>query len=353
MTQTTAQKRAKRPTQADVAKLAGVSSAVVSSVLNNSRNSSIRVGIEARARVIDAMKTLGYSPNPVAQSLVGGRRNIIGVFTSDPTFPSDQRDFFYPFLYGIERGAEEVGFDLLLSTSGASDGEIRSIFRDGQNRLGIADGSILLGLKPNREELQSLTEQGYPFVVVGRREVEGVKLNWVGADYRLGAMEVVNHLSELGHRRITYLGEPHRREPQIDREEGYRAAMANIGLSGDDVIRPSGPNEVIEATSTFLERGVTAFVTETAELAMQVERHLADMGKSVPHHASVAVFGEPFMRSQTHDKWTRFSIPREEMGRCAVRMLLRLFDYASGQPLQDMLPCKLRVGATTQPPRQI
>ncbi|MFX4227180.1 MAG: LacI family DNA-binding transcriptional regulator [Porticoccaceae bacterium] len=350
MSRPTTKMRTRRPTQADVAQIAGVSSAVVSSVLNKSSQSSIRVSAETRARVIEAMRTLGYSPNPIARSLVDGRRNLLGVFTSDQVFPTDRRSFFYPFLYGIERGAEEVGFDLLLYTSGAGETGARKIFRDGHNRLGIADGSILLGLRPDRDELRTLARQGYPHIILGRREVEGVELNWVGADYQGGANSVVSHLAELGHRCIGYLGEPQPREPQIDREAGYRSVLAQHGLTDIGVHRVAAAEDIGTAVNDLRLKGATAIVSETVELAVEAESILARAGLHVPRDISIAVFGEPFFQEPDHGRWTRFSIPREEMGRRAVKLLVELLDETPEQVVQETLACTFQPGVTTQPP---
>ena len=75
----TGPKRARRVTQSDVAAMAGVSTAVVSAVISPKPGKTIRVGEEAEKRVRAAMEALGYAPDVVAQSLAGGRRNIIGV----------------------------------------------------------------------------------------------------------------------------------------------------------------------------------------------------------------------------------------------------------------------------------
>ena len=77
----TSHSRIKRVTQSDVAAMAGVSTAVVSAVTSSRPGKTIRVGKDAEKRVRAAMETLGYAPNVVAQSLAGGKRNIIGVFT--------------------------------------------------------------------------------------------------------------------------------------------------------------------------------------------------------------------------------------------------------------------------------
>src|SRR3954462_13786298 len=131
----------KRPTQADIARLAGVSQATVSLVLNE-RDASIRISPATRERVLTVMREWGYVANASARSLAGGRNKIIGVYTFEPVFPTTSVDFYFPFLLGMEQAAAELGHDLLLFTSA---GGTRQIFRDGATRLTLADGALLIG----------------------------------------------------------------------------------------------------------------------------------------------------------------------------------------------------------------
>ncbi|MCB0128681.1 MAG: LacI family DNA-binding transcriptional regulator, partial [Caldilineaceae bacterium] len=95
----------KRPRQTDVAKLAGVSPATVSVILNNRLDGNVRISAETRARVLDAVEQLGYVTDPVARSLAGGRNSLLGVFAFDEIFPPQQRNLRYSFLVGIEHEA--------------------------------------------------------------------------------------------------------------------------------------------------------------------------------------------------------------------------------------------------------
>ena len=94
----------KRPTQADVAKHAGVSRGTVSFVLNQTEG-LVPISQETRQRVLDAARALGYSPNPVAQMLARGNTQIIGIFPFEGTFPYTPSDFYYTYLVGIEQEA--------------------------------------------------------------------------------------------------------------------------------------------------------------------------------------------------------------------------------------------------------
>ncbi len=192
----------RRVTQADVAAMARVSQSTVSFVLNGNAPSGVRISEETRHRVLDAIRITGYSANPIAQRLAGGRNQILGVFTYETTFPRGGQGFYGAFLNGIEHAAEKLGVDMLLFTSARVVAGQRRLARDGWQRLGIADGCLLLGQQEDRGELQHLLDTNYPFVFIGKRVSEGRTLPYVGADYVSATERQVERLVGLGHRRI-------------------------------------------------------------------------------------------------------------------------------------------------------
>src|SRR5690606_21889795 len=117
--------------------------ATVSLVLNGTATSTNRIPEETRTRVQNVIRETGYVADPVARRMVKGLNRILGVFTYEPAFPSEQADFFTPFLFGIEEAAQELGYDLLLLTGA---GRKRKIFGDNA-RLRLADGCVILGRK--------------------------------------------------------------------------------------------------------------------------------------------------------------------------------------------------------------
>ena len=95
----------KRLTQHDIAKLAGVSQATVSLVLNGS-GTGARIPQETRTRVQQVIRETGYVADPIARRMAKGFNRILGVFTYEPAFPIAHADFFTPFLFGIEEEAQ-------------------------------------------------------------------------------------------------------------------------------------------------------------------------------------------------------------------------------------------------------
>ncbi|HTM76271.1 MAG TPA: LacI family DNA-binding transcriptional regulator, partial [Devosia sp.] len=194
----------KRLTQRDIARLAGVSQATVSLVLNGAASAEGRIPQETRERVIKAIRDTGYVADPVARRMAKGLNRILGVFTYEPAFPSAQADFFTPFLLGIEEAAQELGYDLLLLT-GAASGAQRKIFGN-NTRLRLADGCIILGREFDAAELTRLVAGDYPFVAVGRRDDAGGPVPYVGGDYITSTAALVDRVRALGHTNIAYVG---------------------------------------------------------------------------------------------------------------------------------------------------
>ncbi|GAB2965859.1 LacI family transcriptional regulator [Amycolatopsis acidiphila] len=339
-----------RVTQAQVARLAGVSQAVVSMVLNGSE--SLRITDETRERVQEVLRSTGYTVDIMGRRLRGKSNHILGVFSYESVFPSRVADFYRPFLLGIEEEAEAQGFDLLLFTSGGRRDGRRRIYDQGTNRLGIADGSVLLGRHNDPQELARLAEDRFPFVFVGRRESPAGPISYVGADYVAATRQVHEWLWGLGHRRIGLLSVTEDSEPTLDRRAGYEAAVRHrrrkplVFLEDDPVA----------ALREALGQDVTALLVESTAMADAVLAAAHAAGVGVPGGLSLVVLGDadPSQQPAAHavpstaTDWSMFRIPRHEMGVHAVRALVGLLE--SPRPRQLLLPCAVHEGATVAPP---
>lgn len=326
----------KRPTQHEVARLAGVSQAAVSQVLNG--GGGARIPEATRQRVLQAMQQLGYVPNVAARRLAGGLNRILGVFTYEAVFPSSTADFFTPFLQGIEEAAAELDYDLLLHTRPAAEGHVRTLYRDGTSRLRLADGTVMLGLldDPRRQDLIRLIGEGHPVVFIGRRELPGSDLPHVTADYGAATGHALEALLARGHRRTLYLGAPVAHESALDREQGYLTALEASGTPGD-VARPGDLTDAFVAHQ--LSRGVTGLLIENERLAARWVAAAGRVGATWPQAYGFALLGDPIYYGELPPGWAHYRIPRLEMGRAAVHMLAaRLAGEDAHAPVS--LPCE-------------
>lgn len=341
-----------RPTQADVAREAGVSAAIVSVVVNGREDGAIRVGARTRERVWEAVRKLGYVPNPVARSLAGGKNRLLGVFTYEPVFPIEHPNFYYPFLVGIEEEAQAREYDLVLFTRTDRDGR-RCVYRNGVNQLQVADGAIMFGTGEDRAELVRLSREGFPFVFIGRREVGDAELSYVAADYVEATRRVVRHLYELGHRRIALVRGRFEHEVIFDRRQGYREAHEELDLPYDpDLVAGVGKHGVTaELVNAQLARGVTAMVTEGSALCEELLAVAAELDLRLPEDLSVASLGNLIHEIEVPLGVTRFEVPRREMGRRALQLLDEILAHPDApEPRRVTLRCRLVEGRTTGPP---
>ena len=333
--------KAERLTQRYIARIAGVSQATVSLVLNYAKAAAGRIPDETRERVQKAIRETGYVADPIARRMAKGLNRILGVFTYEPAFPSAQADFFAPFLFGIEETAQTLGYDLLLLTGAPADRGKRKIF-DENNRLRLADGCVILGREFDRVELKRLVAGDYPFVAVGRRDDAGGPVPYVGADYVNATAEMVRRARSKGHTKLAYVGPGKGAESSVDRWNGFSSALdgAQLVLHIAEVGGKALP--MLEA---IRQAGATvAFFTELAD-AVVVDAAARSQNLSVPGDLSIVVLGSHLRPMQSGTRFTTFSVPREEMARRATQMLCERIE-ANAKGEQVLLACEPVEGET-------
>lgn len=351
----------RRVSQADVARQARVSTGIVSSVINGRDYGSIRVSDATKQRVWAAVQELGYVPNLAARNLARGSNRLIGVFTYQPVFPYESRDFYHDFLIGVEEAAEDQGYNLLMITGARDDRGRRSVYAGGVNNLQLADGAVLVGSGEDVDELIRMTREGYPFVYIGQRRLPGADLSFVAADYRRGTQAIVHRLYELGHRRIGMLQDPGAGEPVPARRPGFVDACQELGIP--DEHRPlytfaehrrgeAGVQVIGSAEDLITEveaTGITAVVVEQGAAAGRIRTAALGAGLQVPGDLSLVSLAVPPLITEQADL-AQLQIPRREMGRQAVSILLGLLRSGSHAPVHVTLPCGLHEGTTLGPP---
>ena len=331
------------PRQSDVAKAAGVSQSAVSRVISGDADAG-RIPEETRRRILDAIKELGYVPNAAARNLRNKSNRLLGVHTFESVFPHARSDFYFEFLLGIEERAEEVGYDLVLFTStGTKDGR-RRIYRDGTNRLNLADGSVLLGVATDREELARLAAEDYKFVHIGRREVPGADIPCIVPDYADAAGAIVDTLARRGHRAIAYVREPFDQESYLDRRAGYGEAVRRLGLTSREA-----PGVTDEWLDELVAGPVTAVVAESVRLAEELRTGLEARGRTIPGDLSVAVLEGIW--PGTSAVWDCLQVPRKQIGRLAIDALVAMVEDPAQRATSVLVPCEVVPGETIADPR--
>ncbi|WP_018654568.1 LacI family DNA-binding transcriptional regulator [Actinomadura flavalba] len=319
-----------------MAERAGVSKSLVSLVMRGSPHVSER----RRQAVLQAARELGYRPNAVARSLVEGRTRLIGALVADLHNP-----FFAEFLDGLQESLHGAGLRMLVG-SGRWDPLFEAEAVEAFLEMRV-DGLVLLSVVP--ESLRDAAAS-VPVVVVGERDVADVDI--VVDDDELGAALAVDHLVELGHRRIAHI-EGARSTTARYRRLGYEKAMKRHGL-GDQILVEAGDfteEGGYRAALTLLKRDVrpTAIFAPNDLVATGALSAADELELAVPGHVSIVGYDNTHLAAIRHISLTSVDQPRRDMGRVAAEMLTARIADQARPARQNLVVPHLVVRATTGP----
>lgn len=328
------------PTIVDVAERAGVSKSLVSLVLRDSS----RVSADSREAVLKAARELGYRPNAAARSLVRRRSYVLGVMLSDLHNP-----YFAEVVDGIDERAGDQSYRAILTTGHRVPRRERDAI---ETLLQLrVEGLLLVG---PAVATSSVLAAGLdvPMVLVGRATRDG-SVDCVVNDDRAGAELLVDHLVDLGHRRIAHI-DAGRGAGAAQRRTGYERALRRHGLTSQaTVVRGAFTEEAgARGMRELLRRDPrpTAVFAANDLAATGVLDVLDREGLSVPGDVSVVGYDNTHIAGMYRFDLTTVDQPRLEIGRQAVSLLLERVRGDRSDPRHVVIPPRLVVRGSTGPP---
>ena len=334
-------------TMKDVARLAGVSVATVSAVINSSATvSEIRT-----RRVRDAMEALDYYPDQVARSLKVGHTNVVGMVVPDIT-----NNFFPLLIRGVEDAARKQGYSVILCDSNEDPEEERRHLDTLFSRR--VDG-VLIACSDPSAGYEHLMRRRFPIVFVDRIP-RGVAHGAVATDNVEAGARATNHLIDLGHKRIAFITGKLGLSPHYARLEGFRTAMQSRGLpilaeylrEGDLRIE-TGRRLGIELLS--LHPRPTAIISSNNKMLLGLVGAFTELGVPCPESISVVGFDDAVWTEHFNPNMTVMAQPAFEIGTAAFDVLLIRMRAADGDTNLDdglrLFPAQLRVRGSTAPPK--
>ena len=341
----------KRTTSRDVAKRAGVSQTTVSFVLNDAPGA--RISEEVRQRVWQTARELDYHPNAAAQSLRRRRTRTIGLIIPDYTNPH-----FWQIAKGVESKASDAEYSVLLtSTDLELDKERRALESLKRQRV---DGLILQLYYPDQvlSEVEAMRTRGHAIVIIGRFSPD---MDGVVPDYGCGCTLLMEHLIQLGHRRIGFVfgtavagALPSRLASGRGRLAAYRAAVCEHSLDNDEgLLQRCGPTpeDACDATARLLalQTRPTAIVALNDFQTIGVYRTVLEAGLRIPEDVSVAGFDDIPMARYLSPSLTTVRAQAETLGERAYELFHQRLEDADSPHQHILVPTLLIVRESTGP----
>lgn len=328
----------------EVARSAGVSIATVSRVSNG----TAPVGPRTAARVRAAMERLGYSPDALARGLAARRSHTLGLLITDILMP-----YFPDIVRGAQEAAEAAGYVVLLGDASVhTASEDLLVKRLLERRV---DGLIVASSRTTDEYARQLRSEDVPVVCINGPL--GQFPHAVQIDQRQGARLAVDHLAELGHRRIAHITGPTGVPTRAERLAAFRAALRDRGIAYDPSLVATNVSTIDQSRSATaqllaLADPPTAIFAYNDRLAVGSYQAIRAAGLVIGRDVSVVGFDDIPMTEWLDPPLTSVRQPRRDMGRTAVDILLTALRGEAAPDLVVVQPTLVVRGSTGRAPAQ-
>jgi LacI family transcriptional regulator len=332
------------PRLKDVAEAAGVHVSTASRALNE--RTAVLLNPRTLERVREAADGLGYRVNGMARALKTRRSLRIGMVVPDITNP-----FFPPAVRGAEDVLDRAGYSLLLSSTDNDPGKARrqvAAMQEGQ-----VDGLLLAMARREDPLVNELRAAGTPLVLVNRTIDRGGVSAVVPDDFN-GALEAVEHLYALGHRRLAFVGGPLSTSNGARRRASFDQTVRRLGLPEVPALEvPAFDEAAGYSAAQALFAGhpeITGVVAGNDLLAIGVIGAAAEQGRYCPRDLSVVGFNDMLLAGRLQPPLTTVRVPQYDVGVRAAELLLALVADPGRHPETVLISGELVVRGSTAPP---
>lgn len=324
----------------DIARAAGVSPSTVSRALHHHP----RISEETASRIRRLAEELGYTPSLPARSLVTRNTATIGLVVTHPSDP-----FLGRLVLGVEDTAQHKGYSVFLSSSCRNAERDQEVIRAFHERR--ATGVIVAGSQIDSECAALHDRFPLPIVLINYP----LYPHSVSTDNLAGSRQAVEHLVQLGHRRIAFVANPRSYLSNLNRLSGYKATLAEHGIPVDEDLIVEGDGGLTGATKAMesllgLQEPPSAVFCFNDMTALGVLHSLRCAGLRIPEDCSVIGFDDLELASYYCPPLTTVRQHRYQLGQRAMLMLLALIE-GSTEVQAEVLPAELIVRETSGPAR--
>ncbi|MDP4130245.1 MAG: substrate-binding domain-containing protein [Bacteroidota bacterium] len=329
----------------DIAKQVGVSTALVSYVLNN-KEKEARVGKEVAEKVRRAARKLNYQPNLIARSLQSGRTQTLGLIVADISNP-----FFSYIARVIEDAANQHGYTVIIGSSDEQASKSATLIGAFLNRQ--VDGLIIAPAEQSEKQLRTLLNDGFPFVLIDRY-FPGLSANSVHIDNYRSAYDASEHLIRKGYRRIAMVAYETALPHMQERIRGYLAALKANGIrTKRNWMMKTGFTNLDQDVQTGLRKMLDgkerpdAFFFATNSLAVAGLKYIYREGIRVPEELGIISFDESDVFDFFYAPVTYVRQSIEDIGKTALDLLMKQMKNPNGKKEQILIDTKLIIRKST------
>ena len=331
-----------RTTIRELAEYTGLSPAAVSYALRG-----LRVSVETERRVREAAEVLGYEADPIARALAGGATGVVGLLVGSLAdfWTQELVRAVQTELYGAARST------LVADADGEPARELELAQRLVDQRV---DGLVVVPIGPASGGWNSIARQ-LPTVTIGDALPGAAPAGEVVFDNELGVQQALEHLSELGHRRITVLSWAVETSPDRQAERAVVASAAALGLDCRVVACAYSLNGSRPLAAELLNGRdrPTAVLCLSDSIAYGVYAACAELGLSIPGDVAVAGFGDHPISRLLAPPLTSTVWNVEQAAECATRFLFQAIEADGPQAtLREVVAPVLAARPSTGPPAQ-
>ncbi len=330
-------------TISDVAKLAGVSKTTVSRFLNQKSDGNMTP--ETERKIVEAVEYFKYKPSSIARSLKVKETRAIGLIIHDISNP-----FFQPLVSGVEDALYKSGYSLILCNTNLDLNEELVCLDTLEQRQ--VDGILLAGLDIPVEHLKNF-KADIPIVLLERQVDEDI-CDVISVDNFKGAYIGVEHLIQLGHRKIAHVTGNENTRVAKERAEAFHQCMQDYGVKLETGYIMKGNYKLESGYEAMkglmaLETRPTAVFFANDLMAVGGIRFLLEKNIRIPDEMSIVGFDDIMISSVITPPLTTIKQPIYEMGKRATDILLGRINQKSGGPKENIiLEPSLIVRSSTQ-----
>ncbi|WP_323985059.1 LacI family DNA-binding transcriptional regulator [Fusibacter ferrireducens] len=327
----------------DIARMADVSTATVSKVINKKDS---KISQKTRDRIFRIIEETGYVPNRVASSMITKKTKSIGL-----VIPNIANPFFPEVARGAEDKASEAGYSLILCNTDDDMKKEDAYIAMLQEKM--VDGIIFTASSRRLKVSDSLKNINVPIVLLDR-EMEGLQVQGkIMVDNISGAYEAVKYMMDKGYTKVIHLSGPAASTPARHRIEGYKKALKAFGYQEDDHIVIEGDytsESGYERIELAIKQGIdfNGVFCGNDLIAMGVLKALKANGKIVPYEVGVIGFDDIYLARMIQPELTTVSQPKYLMGYKIAELLIQILNRAEIESSEAVLKTELIIRDTTK-----